>query len=471
MAAKKKPTAKKKPAAKKKPVPVMLVGVRGAGITTLLHALAPDAPETVSALGEDDPMANLGSSKGGKKRRPAVVQVRETTLGGVPVALHDVPGDTRSSDTQAFDASRFGKLLSALEAARVIVHLIDATDPDAERLGGRLDRWIYGSWHDDHAVVVPVLTKCDAASDGALDALRAAWPGALAVSATKGAGLDALREHIARAANAKRAKAAPTPFADRSLVDLQLALIARTRSGSFDGAAIAADLRARVERAEVAGVVFLREGEGTYQRDRLERADDGLRFLGRLHTGVWDADVLHLLTAKPAQAKRLVARAVEQWGAAEASVVGETIVRARWDVANLTAVTPAGEPTAQDLQIEIVRRASYNSFRGDRVVASLLQYPGLWRAVAFGRLRNKLRDGAVVHESPTWFNTVTEIGGGSWNADELWVVTPDAAAAERVRFLGAVHWFADNIVTLEGEEARRVAGVEAPGCVVELWWD
>lgn len=450
---------------------VMVVGVRRAGVTTLVRALAPDAAGSVADIGSPR-YEVIDARPKARRRAPVEVMAREVILGGEPVVLHDVPGDARGSSARAYDEARFTKLLGCLEAAKVIVHVIDASDPDAERQGGRLDRWIYGSCHDWHAPVIPVLTKCDAVDGATRAALTAVWPDAIAVSAKTGDGLDALGAAIGQAAIAKKQKRIRTgPLARWSLAEIELALIERTRAPTFDGATIASELGTRVRRGEVLGVVFLREGESTYGERDLAREDDGLRFLARVHEGVWDADTLHVMTRTASQAQKLAARAKDRWGARRVEVLRENVVRAVWDVAGLTASTPAGAPSVQDLQMEILARSGFNAFRGDRVAASLAKHPALWRAVAFGRLRTKLEGTPAEHQPPVWLNTVTEMARGYWNADEVWVVAPDAEAAKKIRFLGEVHWFADNIITLEGAEARRVAGVAAPACVVELWWD
>lgn len=462
----------------KKTVPVMFVGVRGAGVTSLVRALTPDGDATESIAKLPDTLAIDGERPKGRRRAAAAVTVRQATLEGARVALHDVPGDGRASDAD-HDEQRFGLLLTSLQAAQIVVHVIDATDRDPERMGARLDRWIHGSWHDEHAVVIPVLSKRDAAKASAVKALSAVWPGAIEVSAKTGAGLPALARAIAAATKSKRPRPPkPTGLAALSLPDIQLALIARTHAPGFDGAAIAKELGALVKRGDVRGLVFLREGEGTYGARALEREPDGLRFLGRLSENVWDADTLHIVAKSEAKAKALAERARTVWAAREVDVLErvmtrspqERVVRARFDVTGIASRARAGAPTVQALQLELVRRSGYNAFRGDRIAASLASHRDAWRAVAFGRLRTRL-GGPDTFEVPTYLNTATEMEGGYWNADQLWVVVPDAEAEKRIRRLGELHWFADNIVTLQGREAKRVANVHAPARVVELWWD
>ncbi|MFO0630528.1 MAG: GTPase domain-containing protein [Polyangiales bacterium] len=392
-------------------------------------------------------------------------------IGDQGIALHDVPGDGRSSNDEDFDDARFSMLLDALEAAQVIVHVIDASDDDAERLGARLDRWIYGSGHDLRAAVIPVLTKCDRASAEQRASLRAVWKDAHAVSATTGEGIEALRDALALSARTAGLPRPAPPAEPASLIDLQLSLLARVASPEIDGPGLAEMLRAGVDKGEVRGVVTLREGAVTFKGERADFTPHDLRTLGRLAENVWDADTLHVLTAKAAQAKRLAERLRGSWGAAACEVVDARIVRARWRGEGITAAASADPRTVQDLQLELVRRGGYNAFRGDRIASSLAAHRGLWRAVMFGRPRVTTIDGGQRYEARTWLNPVLEIADDAWNADTLWVVAHDADAAARVRALGETHWFADEAQTLDADAAKRWADVDPPAVVVQLWWD
>lgn len=158
-------------------------------------------------------------------------------------------------------------------------------------------------------------------------------------------------------------------------------------------------------------------------------------------------------------------------GAIDVEQPRDGAVSARWNTDGIHSIAKSDAPTVQAIQLEIIRRADDNAFRGDRVCAWLMEHPHPWRAVAFGRQRSLMREGARVTESSTRFNTVLELADDRWNADELWLAAKDEAAAEQLRYVAEVHWFADNITTLTEDEARRVAGVEAPAKVIELWRD
>lgn len=443
-AAKKK--SPKKPATSARSAParplVAIVGASGAGVSTLAKRLAGEARWVA-----------------GRAR---------CTLEGVELELRDVAGQARDERDDATSARRFDQLLEALELAAVIVTVIDRSDAEGERLGGRVDRSIYGAWHDLEKPIITVLNKLDRAADErALGRMREAWPDAIEASATRGDGIDALARAIAGAARARPAPREDAPLVDGTLQELQLALIEQTRSRSFDGAKIAATLRAWLADGTALSAHFLREGTATYGRGGLDREDDGLRFLSAIEENIWDADTLHVVTKQGA----MVARQLRALGAVELERAEPGVVSARWSMDGLRSVAAPGAPRVQRALLETVRRGGYNAFRGDRIAAWLQAHSDVWRAVAFGRLRSRMRDGDRVTESFTRFNTVLGLADDQWNADQLWIVARDPAALETLRTMAAVHWFAENITTLDEDEARRVCGVEAPARVLELWWD
>lgn len=441
----KKPTkATSKPAKSvKAALPIVaIVGAAGAGVSTLAGRLANGAKFTAH-------------------RATCVIE-------GTKVCVWDVPGQSRDDRESDAEMKRFEELLDALEAAAVIVHVIDASDTDAERVGCRTNRWIYGSWYDLGKHIVTVFNKRDLAADRAvLDVLRETWPDAIDVSATKGDGVDALSKRVAKSASAKVPELEDAPTVEGSLVDLQLALIEHTQSKTFDGPAIARRLREWLADETILSAQFLREANVTYTSEGLDREDGGLLFLGSLSKNTWNANTIHVVTDREAH----VEAALAAMGARQTERSRERVVTAHWSDDGLRSIAPPDAPTAQAIQLEIIRRAGYNAFRGDLVHAWLVAHPTLWQAAAFGRLRAKTRDGERVYESFTRFNTVFALAESGWNADELWVVVPDEATANKLRRIGEWHWFADNIVTLTEDEARRVAGVRAPAQVIEFWWD
>lgn len=393
------------------------------------------------------------------------------TIGGTSVVVRDVPGQARDESESDADMRRFDMLLDAIDNAAVIVHVMDASDRDAERIGGRMNRWIYGSWLDLRKPIITVFNKRDLATiEPIAKTLAEHWPHALSLSASTGDGVDALEQRLVSALTTTHVAPEGAPTVQGSLMDLQLALIERTKSATFDGPAIAKALRGMLAEGLIGAAHFLREGTCTYhsQSGALLREDNGLRFLSAIADDVWDADTLHVYAMGR---EDTIAKKLEALGPIEVERTDRSVLVARWSTEGVHSVAKPGAPTVQQIQLEIIRRGGYNAFRGDRVYAWLASHRSAWVSAAFGRLRTKVKDRRAVIESLTRFNTVTELVDDGWNADELWLVAPDAAAAERLRTVAQVHWFADNVTTLTEEEARRVAGVESPAQVVELWWD
>jgi len=109
----------------------------------------------------------------------------------------------------------------------------------------------------------------------------------------------------------------------------------------------------------------------------------------------------------------------------------------------------------QELQLELIRLASFNDFDGGRAVDDLLRSRELWTGV--------LMDAAGLVK-------LRDIGAGVWNVDTLYVLssgTDDRALETLVR-----SWGPDSIGWIEGEAADRELGWSLSGLrVLSAWWD
>jgi GTP-binding protein HflX len=157
---------------------VALTGYTNAGKSSLLNRLA-----GADVLVEDALFATLD---------PTVRRV--TAPDGTVYTLTDTVGFVRHLPHQLVDA--FRSTLEEVARADLVVHVVDSCAPDAL---GQVTA-VRGVLYEIGAAQLPellVLNKVDCADPSALAALRRAHPGALAVSAKTGEGLDALREAIA----------------------------------------------------------------------------------------------------------------------------------------------------------------------------------------------------------------------------------------------------------------------------------
>jgi GTP-binding protein HflX len=157
---------------------VSLVGYTNAGKSTLFNRLT-----EAGVLVEDRLFATLDST------------VRRIPLpGGKPVLVSDTVGFVRRLPHQLVEA--FRSTLEEVAEASLLLHIVDAANPDPD---GQIDavrvvlRQIGAGTVDELLVV----NKIDVADPVMVDRLMALHPGAVAVSAATGAGIERLLDAVA----------------------------------------------------------------------------------------------------------------------------------------------------------------------------------------------------------------------------------------------------------------------------------
>ncbi|GAB4424735.1 MAG: hypothetical protein Fur0044_22790 [Anaerolineae bacterium] len=119
--------------------------------------------------------------------------------------------------------------------------------------------------------------------------------------------------------------------------------------------------------------------------------------------------------------------------------------------------SPLTQATAQEIQLELIRRQQFNNFDGKRVAADLLTHRDWWQAVLMDRGDLiKLRD----------------LDHNIWHVDTLYILATDARNAYRLAEL-AEDWQADTVEVYEREATNRQLGdsfIEEQR-LVEMWWD
>ena len=130
------------------------------------------------------------------------------------------------------------------------------------------------------------------------------------------------------------------------------------------------------------------------------------------------------------------------------------------------------DASVQDIQLELIRRTSFNALDGERVYASLLAHRDLWLAVLLDRPgvpnyaepRHLLTSGLIkLRDLPTNF----------WNADTLFVLTRTRAQArelarvvEQEDWAGAVQVYEDQ----RDIDDALGTGRQEYGLIC-VWWD
>jgi GTP-binding protein HflX len=160
---------------------VALAGYTNAGKSTLLNAL------TGSDVGVRDRLFHTLDPS-----------TRALRLNGRPYLLTDTVGFIRKLPHQLVDA--FGATLEETTMADLIVHVVDASVPEAEmdEMLRSVDAVLEDIGAGDRPRVL-VLNKADALDEERREELRFAHPAGVLVSALTGEGIDELGEHIENA--------------------------------------------------------------------------------------------------------------------------------------------------------------------------------------------------------------------------------------------------------------------------------
>ena len=115
------------------------------------------------------------------------------------------------------------------------------------------------------------------------------------------------------------------------------------------------------------------------------------------------------------------------------------------------------DATMQELQLEIIQRTLHNDFDGRHVYDYLIAHPDLWTAVLLDRNDLiKLRD----------------LPENIWNADTLFILTPDASSAYRLAEVAQEQWSGlATVFSNKDAVDRELGGAEEGQAIVSIWWD
>jgi GTP-binding protein HflX len=157
-----------------------LVGYTNAGKSTLFNALT-----RADVFVEDRLFATLDATTRRMVSRERRTVLLTDTVGFIRKLPHHLVASFRSTLVEATEAD-------------LLLHVVDASDPDSERQIAAVDGVLEGLLETPRMTVL-VFNKCDRIEDPEkIDALRASDSDAFVVSARTGAGLDRLREYLWR---------------------------------------------------------------------------------------------------------------------------------------------------------------------------------------------------------------------------------------------------------------------------------
>ena len=131
------------------------------------------------------------------------------------------------------------------------------------------------------------------------------------------------------------------------------------------------------------------------------------------------------------------------------------------------------EATVQEIQLELIRRAKFNAFDGERIYASLMKHRAYWQAVLLDR------PGVANYQEPrhllmTGLIKLRDLDDNMWNADQLFILTAKREqAVQLARVIEEEDWGGEKpIVYNDQEEIDSALGVGRQEYgLLSIWWD
>jgi hypothetical protein len=138
----------------------------------------------------------------------------------------------------------------------------------------------------------------------------------------------------------------------------------------------------------------------------------------------------------------------------------------------MNASVPLRDASVQDIQLELLRRTSFNALDGERVSTSLLKHRNLWLAVLLDRpgVPNYAEPGHLLTSGSIKLRDVPD---NFWNADELFILTPTRQAADQLaRIVEEEDWGGQVQVYKDQAEIDRAVGTGRQELgLLSVWWD
>jgi hypothetical protein len=130
---------------------------------------------------------------------------------------------------------------------------------------------------------------------------------------------------------------------------------------------------------------------------------------------------------------------------------------------------PLGEATAQDIQLELIRRWEFNAFDGPRVAAKLLEHRELWDAVLMDRLAIS-NPGSL---PAMGLIKLRDLPYNDWNVDTLYILARDQRAAKQLAAIFTMEEWGGMLTVHDDRrdvESALGGGMEERA-VLAIWWD
>lgn len=119
----------------------------------------------------------------------------------------------------------------------------------------------------------------------------------------------------------------------------------------------------------------------------------------------------------------------------------------------------------QKLNFELMKKASFNSFDGERVVKDLEEHQDLWVGAVMDRPSYCFHKTDEPNSEKIDLIKLRDISDGYWNIDTLYIV-PQVGQEDQLEML-AKTWDADEVDWMDNPDL----GTSRPPRVLRVWWD
>lgn len=130
------------------------------------------------------------------------------------------------------------------------------------------------------------------------------------------------------------------------------------------------------------------------------------------------------------------------------------------------------DATAQDIQLELLRRTNFNALEGERIYNSLLRHRHLWRAALLDRpgVANYAEPGLLLMSG---LIKLRDLDDNIWNADTLFILTPSRQDAERLaQIIEEEDWGGEVRAFTDQKEMDMALGMGRQEYgLLSVWWD
>ena len=128
-----------------------------------------------------------------------------------------------------------------------------------------------------------------------------------------------------------------------------------------------------------------------------------------------------------------------------------------------------GEASAQEIQLELIRRRKFNAFDGEQVADALIHHRELWESAFMDRLGLHRED----RDLPAMSRIKLRDLADDWNVDTLYILTPDVDSAKKLMEVFSTEAFCGEPYLIEDadEVSNAIGAGPTEQAIVAVWWD